>query len=177
MSESYVIERCDAVRAGSLVGELADLYRAVHSESGQPVAPLYGRQAFVDRTERQLQRDGFSLVCARDPDGVLIGFCFGVPLGPGAWWTGAATQPPEEVIAAPKFAVIEIVVRQDRRGNGVGRRLMDDLLTGRPEPYAILTTRAEAPARNIYAHWGWEQVGTAQHAPDAPVMDQLVLRR
>jgi ribosomal protein S18 acetylase RimI-like enzyme len=76
---------------------------------------------------------------------------------------------------APKFAVIELIVDEAWRGRGIGRQLMDDLLADRTEPYAMLTTRATNPARKMYSRWGWVQVGTTQHTPTAPVMDQLVL--
>jgi GNAT superfamily N-acetyltransferase len=111
-----------------------------------------------------------------DLDGRIVGYTFGFPMAAGAWWASDAEKPPPEVLDPPKFAVIELIVASAYRGRGIGRELLDRLLEDRPEPHAMLTAVPEAPARGMYARWGWVQVGTARHTPDAPVMDQLVLR-
>jgi GNAT superfamily N-acetyltransferase len=165
-------------RAGSttwiaMLDEVADLYVAIRSELGQTEG-IYTRQSFVDRTTRQVDREGFAATYAREGDR-LVGFSFGLRLAPGAWWAGNPTMPPEEILDAPKFAVIELDVAASHRGRGIGRHLINMLLGDRTEPYATLTTTPGLPAREMYARWGWRQIGTAQHTPDAPVMDQLVL--
>jgi GNAT superfamily N-acetyltransferase len=70
-----------------------------------------------------------------------------------------------------------LVVHRDWRGQGIGKRLLSSLLEGRTEKYAILTADSNAPARQIYSRWGWEQIGAAKHTAEASAMDQLVLRR
>lgn len=157
-----------------VLDEVTDLYLDVRSGLDTN-SSIHTRTSFVDRTTRQAGQEGFSGVLAR-VGGTLVGFAFGLPLPPGQWWTGKADPPPPEILDAPKFAVIELDVAEPWRGRGIGRTLHDTLLDGRPEPYAILTTTPGHPARTMYARWGWVRVGTAQHAPDAPVMDQLVLR-
>jgi GNAT superfamily N-acetyltransferase len=157
-----------------MLDDVTGLYLAIRSDLDDN-SSINTRESFVDRTTRQTARDGFSAVWARADD-ALIGFAFGLRLPAGGWWTGESTAPPPEILNAPKFALIELDVAVDWRGRGIGHTLHDMLLEGRPEPYAILTTVAGRPARDMYDRWGWEQVGTAQHAPDAPVMDQLVLR-
>jgi GNAT superfamily N-acetyltransferase len=157
-----------------VLDEVIDLYLDVRRGLGDN-SSINSRAAFVDRTTRQAGQDGFGGVLAR-VGGTLVGFAFGVPLPPGGWWGGRAEPPPMEILAAPKFAVIEIDVAEPWRGRGIGRALHDRLLADRPEPYAILTTAPGRPARAMYARWGWVPVGTAQHAPDAPVMDELILR-
>jgi len=146
--------------AFEMLDELAELYHVVHSEPGLDAGPLYDQDPFVTRTRNQARRDGFSIKWARDVSGSIVGFSFGLPLGSGGWWTGQGTLPPQEVLAATKFAVVELIVAVGSRGRGVGRRLLDRLLEGRPEPYAILTARPDTLARQVYARWGWEQVGT-----------------
>lgn len=152
--------------------EVTDLYLQIHADDD---SSIYTREAFVERTTGQATRDGFGAVWARC-EGALVGFAFGLRLPPGAWWAGKADTPPSKILQAPKFAVIELNVAAPWRGKGIGRTLHDKLLEARPEPYAILTTRPDRPARAMYARWGWTSIGTAQHAPDAPIMDQLVLR-
>ena len=104
-------------------------------------------------------------------------FRSGLPFEAGRWWAGNASSPPIEILEVRKFAVIELIVDANWRGRGIGGELLSDLLEDRTEKYAVLTADPEAAARKIYAHWGWEQIGTAQHTDDAPTMDQLVLRR
>lgn len=157
-----------------VLDEVTDLYLDIRSALND-TSSINSRASFVDRTTRQAGQKGFRGVLAR-VGGTLVGFAFGLPLPPGRWWAGKAEQPPPEILDAPKFAVIELDVAEPWRGRGIGRALHDKLLEGRPEPYAILTTTPGRPARAMYARWGWVPVGTAQHAPDAPVMDQLVLR-
>ncbi len=164
-----------AVVVAGVLAEMADLYDEVHAAPRYDSGSLWRREAFLDRTRVQMDRDGFAIVLARSDTGELVGFSFGLPLGAGRWWGGGATAPPDEILSTSKFALIELDVRGRWRGQGIGRKMHDKLLTGRPEQYAILTTLPTEPARQMYQRWGWRQVGTAQHSPDSPVMDALVL--
>lgn len=168
------IEAGDGAALMAMLDEVTDLYRVIRAAGPHASSPLYSRDAFVSRTTAQAGRPGFAATWARAGD-ELVGFAFGFQMPAGGWWGGNPTMPPPEILDQPKFAVIELNVREDQRGQGIGRRLLDALLAGRPEPYAILTTGPDEPARQMYARWGWRQVGTAQHTPDAPLMDQLVL--
>lgn len=154
--------------------DLAKIYMGVYAEPPYNSGPLWSADAFAARTRRQVTREGFSFICALSGD-ELMGFVFGLTFEEGKWWAGDATAPPAEILQSKKFAVIELVVRQEWRGRGVGRALLGRLLTGRPEGYAILSAVPEAPAREMYRRWGWQQVGTAHHAPTAPIMDALAL--
>jgi GNAT superfamily N-acetyltransferase len=155
--------RGDGKAALALFSQLADLYQEAYAEPPYHSGPLFDADAFEARTRRQATRDGFTIVWA-ETNGRVVGFAFGFMMPAGGWWAGQAATPPDRVVA------------RAWRGHGIGRRLLDELLSGRPESFAILTAVRDAPARAMYARWGWEQVGTAQHTTDAPVMDQLVLR-
>lgn len=175
MPDDVVIVRSDGAAVEGVLTEITNLYREVYAEPPYNSGPLFDLVSFRERTLRQAARDGFTLVTARDHDGNLAGFAFGVPFAAGRWWSGDATPPPDEILSAAKFAVIELVVRQSHRGHGIGRSLITTLLAERPEPYAFLTAFPDAPAREVYRRWGWTQVGTAHHTPDSPILDSLVL--
>jgi GNAT superfamily N-acetyltransferase len=154
--------------------DVTDMFLANRDEEAA-ASTLYTRKSFIERTTRQAARPGFGCVLATDADARLIGFAFGFTFAAGSWWAGDPQPPPDEILREPKFAVIELNVAAEQRGHGIGRQLMDELLDGRPEPYAVLTSIPGSPARATYARWGWQQIGTARHSPDTPVMDQLVL--
>lgn len=175
MPDDIIVARTDGADIDEILPEMTNLYREVYAEPPYNSGPLFDIDAFQTRTRRQATRAGFTLITARDDDTSMIGFAFGVPFAAHQWWSGEATPPPAEILAAPKFAVIELVVRQSRRGHGIGHNLMTTLLADRPEPYAFLTAFPDAAAREVYRRWGWTQVGTAHHTPDSPVLDSLVL--
>jgi ribosomal protein S18 acetylase RimI-like enzyme len=155
--------------------ELTSIYREVYAEPPYSSGALWNVESFQDRTVRQAGRDGFAMVTARLPSGELIGYSFGLTFPAGRWWSGDATAPPPAILNADKFAVIELLVRERFRERGTGRRLLDELLSGRGEAYAVLTAMPDAPARELYRRWGWIPVGTAHHTPESPVLDSLVL--
>ncbi|WP_327049173.1 GNAT family N-acetyltransferase [Microbispora sp. NBC_01189] len=164
----------DAAKA--LTEEYATVYTEVYAEPPYNSGPLFSAERFLDRTRRQVASDGFELVSAIDRDsGKLAGFCFGLHFPAGRWWAGETTEPPAEVVAAPKVAVIELILRRPYRGHGYGKRLLGELLSGRDEPYAVLTSDPAAPAHAMYERWGWQVAGTVRSAPDAPLMDAMVL--
>jgi GNAT superfamily N-acetyltransferase len=170
----YQITSWSSEMVRSRIEQLAQVYAEVYAEPPYDAGDLWDVQTFLKRTHRQTERDGFSFV-GSEAEGHLAGFSFGLTFGEGVWWSGDATEPPADLRAASKFAVIELVVRRQFRGRGIGRQLISDLLAGRPEQYAILTAMPNATAREIYRRWGWVQTGTAQHTPQSPILDALAL--
>ncbi|MER6171387.1 GNAT family N-acetyltransferase [Streptosporangium sp. NPDC001681] len=154
--------------------EHVDLYLQIHAEPPYLSGPLYSRERFTERTGRQLERDGFSLVSARS-GAELVGFAFGLGFEAGRWWGGEAAPAPAEAADLPKFAVIELNVRKDYRGRGIGKRLLEELLASQGARYATLLANPEAPAHAMYRRWGWQVVGTVRPAPDAMASDALIL--
>lgn len=71
----------------------------------------------------------------------LVGYTYGFTMEAGRWWRGALTLPPDEVLKETKLAVIELMVRDDHRGSGMGTHLLAKLLSDRDERYATLTAR------------------------------------
>lgn len=173
MSTSYRRERLDGGSALTHFAELLDLYREVYAEPPYSSGPLWHADAFAERTQQQAVAAGFDGFTARLPSGDLIGYAFGLPFEPGRWWRGA-TAAPADVLPASKFAIIELIVSNTLRGQGIGRELLNTLLSQRPEQYATLTALPDAPARQFYRHLGWQQAGTIPAAPDRPPFDVLL---
>lgn len=169
------IRRHDGNAVDRLLGEIADLYEQVYAEPPYHGGPLFSRERFLERTNRQRRADGFELVTVR-AGSALVGFSFGFTFAPGRWWRGQTLpEPPPEIVNASKFAVIELVVDQGWRGGGLGRELLTRLLADRPETYAMLLAEPTAPARQIYQRWGWRHVADVRPSTDAPRMHALVL--
>src|SRR4051794_31228273 len=103
--------------------DLVGVYTEVYAEPPYNSGPLWSAEAFATRTRRQAFREGFSFVAATNGEDV-VGFAFGLKFQAGQWWSGNATKPPPAVLGVDKFAVIELVVRRQSRGLGLGRRLM-----------------------------------------------------
>lgn len=149
------------------------VYTLIRAEPPYNSGPLYHPDRYRERTGNQLDRPGFTLVAVED-GATLAGFAFGFTMPAGRWWGGDTTPGPPEVVAADKFAVIELNLRADYRGRGIGRRLLAELLDGRPERYATLLSLPEAAAHDIYEHWGWKVAGTCRPAPDTMLADVMV---
>jgi GNAT superfamily N-acetyltransferase len=171
MPDLWKLERFDGPTFRANLDDILALYLVVYAEPPYNSGPIWQKEAFLERTRKQADLDGFAGVAAYLPAGELVGFTFGLPFRPGQWWRNSTTDPVE---AASKFAIIELAVRRDRRGEGLGLGLLRALLAARPEPYATLTAVADAPARQFYEYLGWEQVGQTAASPDRPAFHVLL---
>jgi GNAT superfamily N-acetyltransferase len=154
-----------------MLEELADLYERVYVEPPYNSAPKFSRARFLQRTGDQAQSPGFTLITAHQ-DEHLVGLAFGFSMAPGRWW-GSASSPPQEVLNASKFAVIELLVDRQQRGHGLGQALLDALLQERPESVATLAAVIEADAYDWYLRRGWRKV--AEFRVEPPYSDALAL--
>jgi GNAT superfamily N-acetyltransferase len=170
--------RLDGARAARHGEELQALHTEVYAD------PPYLRDedpaGFARRFAVQCRQPGFVLAEARH-GGYLVGYAAGMPLRPStSWWRGLTTPLPGEVTAehpGRTFALVELLVRASWRRQGIGRRLYDLVLAGRPEERATLTVLpAAAPAQAAFSSWGWRKVGRVRAPePGAPLSDVLVL--
>lgn len=97
-------------------------------------------------------------------DGRPAGQIWGWPLGPAtAWWAGLIEAPDPGFTVEDgtrTFALSEIMVRDQWKGQGIAHALHDSLLGGRSEKRATLLVEADnTTAYRAYSSWGWERVG------------------
>jgi GNAT superfamily N-acetyltransferase len=155
------------------VDAIRDLYAEVFAEPPYCEGPEDVAR-FVEHLADETTRDGFALTQAMDGP-LLVGVAYGWTMPPGRWFRSPAGAPPPEIVDVPHFAIMEWMVRASHRGAGVGRRLLDLLLEGRPEPWAVLAANPQAPARRVYERLGWRMVGASQPDGGRPGMDTLAL--
>ncbi|MGH2732091.1 MAG: GNAT family N-acetyltransferase [Actinomycetota bacterium] len=148
--------RLSPAEASAAAVELRAVYAEVFSLPPYNEGPEMADE-LLGRLAEESKLPGFSLVAVYE-SGRLLGFAYGYTMPAGKWWNGTDRPVPEGVKAADKFAVMEWAVVADRRGKGIGRRLLGELLAGRRERYATLTVNPAADARAIYERWGWRQV-------------------
>jgi ribosomal protein S18 acetylase RimI-like enzyme len=168
--------RVEPVAPGEVTGrlrrEIVELHAAAHGRDPDgPREAVFGN----DTIARHSARIGYSFVGAFDPGGRLAGFAYGYTGAPGQWWhdhvaLGLSDEERRHWLEESPFELCEIAVRPDRQGTGVGGRLHDALLAGRPEPRALLSTAAEENEDVIafYERRGWQIVLPLLRFPTAP---------
>jgi GNAT superfamily N-acetyltransferase len=144
--------------------ELEDVYLSVYRE------PPYREDTadaarFRETVARHSRVPGFALTTVHN-GGELGGFAYGVGREAGWWHPAAATPAPDSLARGPLFYVYELAVRPDLRGRGHGGGLLRDLLSARPEPFAVLAAATAAPAYTMYLRWGWERIGVLTSGSD-----------
>ncbi|MFI0451796.1 GNAT family N-acetyltransferase [Actinomadura sp. 6N118] len=146
--------------ARPLLDALCEVYADAYG-----VEPLAEKtSAFRGRAERGLGYAGFELVTAW-AGGALVGFAFGysIPEGNTRWWQGLQPEPPAGFTVETgtrTFILTEIEIRQSWQSQGIGKRIHDELLSGRLEERATLATNpTAAKAQALYEAWGWERIG------------------
>jgi ribosomal protein S18 acetylase RimI-like enzyme len=149
----------------SSVGRLVAVYAAAMRAQQRMLA---GRESIM---ERHAANPGFRALAALARGGgtqVLAGFIYGFHGRPGQWWHDtvagalATTYPPTATTwLADSFEVAELHVLPSYQGHGIGRRLLMELTTGRPERTVVLSTQdAESRARRLYRSVGFTDLLT-----------------
>lgn len=157
---------------------VTDLYVATYQEEIEN--PFQTVERFMGRVSGYARAPGFEFVLGH-VRGEAVGLALGYPLPTGArWWRGLTTPVDPKLIeedGARTFALCELMVHPDYQARGVGHRLHDELLLGRPERRATLLVEGDnETARQAYEKWGWRQIGKIRPSwPDAPHLDALLL--
>jgi GNAT superfamily N-acetyltransferase len=153
------------------IASLRAVYLAVFSLPPYNEGPKMADK-FVEWVSADSKLPGFSMVGAYNEDR-LVGFTYGYTKPPGDWWSGTNMPIPTTIKAAEKFAVMEWAVLPGERGKGIGRRLLEEILADRHEPYATLTVNPAADARTIYERLGWRHVASTRPGK-MPGMDVML---
>jgi len=118
--------------------------------------------AFTERVLRYAaERDGFRFATSRDDEGRLTGLALAVLARPGDWWRdqAAAALAGRDVrrwLGDLCLEVVHVAVPPALQRRGIGKRLHDALISGRPAPTGVLSCHPEArPAQQLYLHRGW----------------------
>jgi GNAT superfamily N-acetyltransferase len=143
----------------------ADIERAADAYlagfSGPPYFETAASQAeFVERVRRYAARDGFRLVVASEGE-APAGVGLAVIAHPGDWWRDQVAAQltaaeAKEWLGDSVLEVVNLAVRPESRGRGLGAALHEALLTDAEAPTAVLTADTRAtPARTLYETRGW----------------------
>jgi ribosomal protein S18 acetylase RimI-like enzyme len=170
------LARLDGPGAMEIAGELAEVFVAAHHGTPRGADPFFSAEQFVTRLGRYAAAPGFALVTARDA--ALAGYVFGYPLPPEATWWNGLLDPTAEGFTTENgtrtFALCELQVRADHRGQGLATRLHDELVSGTCCRRTTVLVRPENPAGSIYRGWGYEPVGRLKPFPGSPTYLALV---
>ncbi|PAU47987.1 acetyltransferase [Streptomyces albireticuli] len=154
---------------------ILDLHAEVRGDFGLLDRPFNTVERFDERLIAYAQRPGWETVIACTRGGEPVGFCFGTPLASTTgWWSSMVTPLPEgftEETGSRTVAFQEICVRKPWRGQGVARRLHDELLDGHQEERVTLLVDPDAgggKVKAVYESWGYEEAGQQQPFPDSP---------
>jgi ribosomal protein S18 acetylase RimI-like enzyme len=108
-------------------------------------------------------REGFRAVIERAPAGELAGFAYGYRGGPGQWWhdlvaVALGTLAADDWLRPGHFEFVELHVRPELWGRGIGGRIHDALLAPEPGPAVLSTQRDNARALGLYRRRGWRVI-------------------
>jgi ribosomal protein S18 acetylase RimI-like enzyme len=178
--EEVTLKHCTSSQAAASLNPICLLYDAVFSQPPfrwTDDESQHHRQSLT----RLITNPTFGLVTA-EASGELMGFAYGLALKPNTpWWSGMTEPLPDELTAewnGRTFAVIDMAVRENYRKRGIGRALLNMLLTSRQEQRATLTVQPVATdTKAFYDHLGWQRVGTTQAPAGAvsPFFDVYLL--
>jgi len=108
-------------------------------------------------------RDGFRAVVERTEDGRLAGFAYGYRGEAGQWWhdlvaAALGEEGTTHWLSPGHFEFVELHVRTDLWGQGIGGRLHDALLESEPGPAVLSTQRDNDRALGLYRSRGWKVI-------------------
>ena len=110
-----------------------------------------------------LEREGLHFVAEEDDEGCLAGIAYGYLGAPGQWWHDRVAEEMTDEqrrrwLRPGHFELVELAVRPDLRGQGIGTRLHDAVLAGLSAPAVLSTQVDNHAALCLYTNRGWETV-------------------
>jgi ribosomal protein S18 acetylase RimI-like enzyme len=185
ISDQLTFRRFDGAQAREDRATVEDIYLHSYVELIATGDPFRTGAEFMRRFDSYTspRNVGFELVQARLDD-VAVGQTWGWPLSSeSAWWGGLTLDDQDADPAsftaedgARTFGLSELMVRSEYTGQGIARKLHDELLGGRSEQRAtLLVAPTNTRAYSTYLRWGWYKVGSLRPSwPDAPLFDVLI---
>jgi GNAT superfamily N-acetyltransferase len=149
------------------LGAMLDVYTAAMDP---PPEQLPGRRTIM---ERHATYSSFRAIVA-ERRRTVAGFVYGFHGELGQWWHDVVYQALTDLGAgradawlANPFEVAELHVHPAHQGQGIGRRLLETICTGRPESTVVLSTldRPDSRARRLYQSVGMTDLLTGFEFP------------
>jgi ribosomal protein S18 acetylase RimI-like enzyme len=143
---------------------VVELQRENIEELWRRLYPDTPDERFSEILPRHASRRGFRFLAAYDEAEKLAGFAYGYLGGPGEWWhdhVASALGPKgaERWLPPGHFEFVELQVRPELQGQGLGARLHDELLDGIDAPTTVLsTTKDNERALGFYRRRGWQVI-------------------
>jgi ribosomal protein S18 acetylase RimI-like enzyme len=137
---------------------------AVYGEAmGYRSELLEARRGYI---ATHVRRPGFRAVATLTTDGQLAGFGYGYTSGPGQWWhdqvRAALDEEARRVWLTDCFEVVELHVRPQAQGHGLGARQLHALLTMATGTTILLSTpeadEQTSRAWRLYRRFGFVDV-------------------
>ncbi len=123
--------------------------------------PDRGREVRSRLRDPHRRRPGFRLLVALEGERVA-GMTYGYRGEPGQWWHDSVVHAVSREAAlkwlADSYEVVEVAVDPARQSRGIGTALIAELLQGRPEATAVLSTRTDSDAHVLYRRLGFEVI-------------------
>lgn len=160
---------------GAARGDLLDVYAEVRA----PLLHLanYAISSFGERLDRHGSEAGFQAVLAYEGDHP-VGYAYGNKIKDGdRYWQRTSPAPSEKYTVQSALALKEIGVSPHRRGTGVARRIHDELLAARDEPYVTLMVNevaGDGKVHALYQTWGYTDIGHSQPSPASPRLTVMI---
>lgn len=154
------LERLDADAFRKLAADAASVYGAAMRRS--PEVVVQRRDIISGHATYQ----GFVAVGAfvdATDNPVLVGFGYGYLGASGQWWHDVVAAALGRVATRrwlrEGFELAELHVLPEHQGNGLGRRMLTDVLSRTTARHAVLSTPdVESPARTLYRSEGFEDL-------------------
>ncbi|WP_372350901.1 N-acetyltransferase family protein [Streptomyces sp. KL116D] len=175
MTSAPAIELRSFTELNAARGDLLDVYAEVRA----PLLhlPNYAVTAFGERLDRHGYEPGFQAVLAYEGNHP-VGYAYGNRIESGdRYWQRTDPVPPEKYTTHPTVALKEIGVRPGWRGTGIARRIHDEFLAHRDEPYVTLMVNEAAgngKVHALYRSWGYEDIGYSQPSPASPRLTVMI---
>ena len=146
-----------------LARRLDDVVSVYGAAMGYPRELLITRRGYIGS---HVRRTGFRAVASLDDQGILLGFGYGYKSEQGQWWhdqvRGAIAREQRAAWLADCFEVVELHVRPDAQGHGLGAAQLRALLGMAVATTTLLSTpeadEKTSRAWRLYRRFGFVDV-------------------